>query len=367
MKLNKTLTALAIGASFGLSGQAFANGTASGTTIENTASLAYKVNTVPQEPARNSIDFKVATRVDFTLSTPDTISTKVTPGGENYVLEYTLTNTGNSTFDFSLAATQMTGGNVNTLTDNADMSAPVIHIDTNGNGDYDDGTDTVITYLDEIPADDTSPVTFFIVSDAPLTLQDKEVAGVSVTATVKSGGTASSEGAAITATPITDAFDRTAVQVVVANAASTVADAYEVASANVSVTKFITVINDPICASTQNDYRKAGGACVNDASYLPKAIPGATLEYSILVENDAAASASAKELVLTDDLNIDGSDTDPGNDLDIATISTPVVDVTNLATDNTTSNSISSGVLTVNFNEVAPGEDTTITFTIKLL
>lgn len=67
MKLNKTLTALAVGASFGLSGQAFAAGTEAGTVITNTASMTYTVGSTPiteSDDAKLTVD----TKVDLTFS-----------------------------------------------------------------------------------------------------------------------------------------------------------------------------------------------------------------------------------------------------------------------------------------------------------
>jgi hypothetical protein len=373
MKINKTLTALIAGASLGLSGQAFAaNGTDSGTLISNTASLKYTVNSVDQDDITNDATFLVATRVDFTLSTPDNTATTVTPGGTDYVLTYDITNEGNAPFDFSLSALNMTTGGttISGDIDNSDMASIGIFADTNGNGSYDSGTDLAITFLDEVAADDTAPVRFFIVADAPTTLTDKQIAGIDVTALVKAGGGASSEGSAITATAITDAFNPAIVQVVVANSTDTVTDTYLVGSAVISVAKTVTVISDPLCDNGLADYTVT--ACTNDASYIPKAIPGARVKYTVVVDNDALATSSATGLVLTDDLNIDGNDIDSGNDFDVATISAISVD-SNLAVDadvptaNDTDTSVTSGVVTATFSAIAPSEDVTISFTVDLL
>jgi hypothetical protein len=369
MKINKTLTALIAGAGLGLSGQAMAaNGTASGTLISNTASLDYTVGTVNQADITDSATFLVATRVDFTLSTPDNTPTTVTPGGSDYVLTYDVTNEGNATFDFSLAAVNMTTGGttISGELDDAEMASITIYADTNGDGSYNSGTDLVITYLDEIAADDTTPVRFFIVADAPAALTDKQIAGINVTADVKAGGLAATEGGLITATPLTTAFDNGNIQVVVANSTDTIADTYKVGSAIMSVAKTVTVISDPICDNGLLDYSVT--PCTNDASYIPKAIPGARVKYTVVVDNDASATASATDLVLTDDLNIDGNDVDAGIDFDILTISTIAVDVSNLVIDSDfTAPAAAAGIVTVTFDEIANGEDATISFTVDLL
>ena len=77
MKLNKTLIALAAGASFGLSGQVFAEGTIAGTDIENTVTLGYTVNTVPQTDLTQTATFKVDSRVEFTFTMDETETVKM--------------------------------------------------------------------------------------------------------------------------------------------------------------------------------------------------------------------------------------------------------------------------------------------------
>jgi hypothetical protein len=375
MKINKTLTALVAGASIGMSGQAFAaNGTASNTTISNEAVLTYKVGSIDQDPERNTADFIVATKVDFTVDIGHSSLLSVTPNSNDYVLTYTVTNDGNATFDFSLAATQISTGTDNfvvglgstTYSDNTSMDNVEIHID-DGDGVYEtDGSDPIADYLDEITADDTVDVTFFIVSDAPLTMTDDQIAGIDVTVTALEGGSASTKGSTITATPLTTAFDNTALQIVVANSGTALAGGYQAASAVLTVDKQVTVINDPICASADSDYRTS--ACTNDSGYLPKAIPGATLEYTIVIANDATASTSAVSLILTDDLNIDGTDTGAGDsdDIDVTTLSARTVDTSNL-TDIDFSDTTTAGIINIAFDEIHPDKSATITFTVELL
>ena len=65
MKLNKTLTALAVSASFGLSGQAFAIGTAADLDITNEVVLEFSVGSVTQTPQTNAATFKVDNKIDW--------------------------------------------------------------------------------------------------------------------------------------------------------------------------------------------------------------------------------------------------------------------------------------------------------------
>ena len=67
MKLNKTLTALAVSASFGLSGQAFAIGTAANLDISNEVTLQFYVGSVEQDQQTDVATFKVDNKIDLNL------------------------------------------------------------------------------------------------------------------------------------------------------------------------------------------------------------------------------------------------------------------------------------------------------------
>ena len=103
MKINKTLTALIAGASLGLSGQAMAAGTTSGTTISNTVSLGYSVSGISQNDVESPSTFKVDKKVDMTLIS-NTGAADTIPGA-TVTLAYTIKNTGNSSQDYKLAVT----------------------------------------------------------------------------------------------------------------------------------------------------------------------------------------------------------------------------------------------------------------------
>lgn len=100
MKLNKTLTALAVGASFGLSGQALANQSKAGTDITNSASLSYTVGqSTETNTETNDSTFRVDEKIDFLL-TPIKADSKVYPGlsadDEDRYYTFKVTNEGNS-------------------------------------------------------------------------------------------------------------------------------------------------------------------------------------------------------------------------------------------------------------------------------
>ena len=93
MKNNKTLAVLLVGASIGLSGQAFAAATTAGTVIENKVSLAYKVNTIQQAGLEANSSFTVDHKIDMEIV--DNSGTSTIIPGQSISYTYSLANSGN--------------------------------------------------------------------------------------------------------------------------------------------------------------------------------------------------------------------------------------------------------------------------------
>lgn len=274
---------------------AWASGTASGTTITNTVTVNYQVGGVSQTATGASNSFKVDRKVNVTVAESGGTATQVSPGATAQVTKFTVTNNSNATLDFALTAEQQSGGaGAFSGTDSYDATNVKIYVDTNGNGSYDAGTDQEVTYLDELAADASKTV--FVVSDIPLGLSTGAVATVSLKATGREGGTASSMGAALseTNTGSLNEVDPNFVDTVFADAAGTVdalgdgahsaKDDYTVLAAALTVVKTSKIISDPVNGTSN-----------------PKAIPGATIEYCISVAN-AAGSATASSVAISDPL-----------------------------------------------------------------
>ncbi len=269
---------------------AMAAGTAAGTTITNNVSVNYQVGGFSQTAVNASNNLVVDRKINLTVAETDSVTVTVSPAQTSAVTKFTVTNTSNATLDFALTAAQQTGGaGAHSNTDSFDVTNVKIYVDTNGNGSYDAGTDQQVTYLDELAADASKTV--FIVSDIPTGLSTGAVAAVTLTATAKEGGTAGSQGAAVTQTT---GANTAAMDTVFADgagatdaardAAFSAKDDYTVLAANLTVTKTSTVISDPVNSTTN-----------------PKAIPGATIEYCIIVSN-AAGSAQADTVAISDTL-----------------------------------------------------------------
>ncbi len=277
----------------GLTQMAMALGTPSGTSIDNSATLDYSVGGVSQtQIVSNTASFLVDNKVDLTVTTVDGAAVVVVPGSNAMVLTYLVTNTGNTVQDYSLTALPGVGTFYG-VTDNFDATNVQVYVDGNGNGVYDAGID-VQTYIDELAAD--AMVTVFVVADIPIDRVDSDGAIYDLIAQTAQGGTPGAQGADILnddnghispgGTPNDIPDDPATIQIVFADQAGSVdglldgrfssRDVYVVGSAILTILKSSAVINDPF----------------NGASN-PKAIPGATIRYTIDIANSGSTNADA--------------------------------------------------------------------------
>lgn len=271
---------------------ALAAGTAAGTTITNTVTVNYQVGGVSQTAITASNSFKVDRKVNVTVAEVGTTTTQVSPGQTAAVTTFTVTNLSNTVLDFALAAAQQSGGTAaHAGTDSFDATNVKVYVDSNANGTYDVGTDTEVSYLDELAADASKTV--FVVADIPLNLTTGNVAAVTLTATGREGAGSGSLGAALvetagadsTATVDTVFADGAGATDSSRDAAYSAKDDYTVFAAALTITKTTKVVSDPVNGATN-----------------PKAIPGATIEYCIVVAN-AAGGAAASSVAISDPLS----------------------------------------------------------------
>lgn len=288
MRLLASASVLAV-AALGAS-PALAAGTDAGTTVTNTVTLSYQVGGVNQNDVTANNSFTVDRKINLTVAEAGSATTTVSPGQQAAVTTFTVTNTANATLDFALSVTQLSGGTAaHGGTDNFDATSPTIYLDSNSNSTYDAGTDTQVTYLDEVAADESR--TLFVVSDIPLGRATNDVAGVVLTGTAREGGAGGSQGAAITET---SGANTAGVDTVFADAAGasdgnrdaahSAGDDYTVAAASLTVSKLSYVVSDPFNSTTN-----------------PKMIPGAVVEYCINVSN-ASGGAAATNVSISDSL-----------------------------------------------------------------
>ncbi len=269
--------ALAGLALLGLSGTALALGTAAGTSVNNLASVTFNVGGQVQPAVAGSVQFVVDNRVDLTAAANDAPPVYTAVGLTDQLLTFIVSNTGNAVQDYDLTAVADLPayfGNVRIFADNNDSGAL-------------DAGDT-LDYVDELAADGSRLV--FIVADIIGQPADSTDVVVTLTATTADGGTAATQGGntAETAGPNTAGVDvvfgdGAGVIDAVEDAIYTAANTVRIRNAALTVTKTVVVIDDPFNGTTD-----------------PKAIPGATLEYTISVENTGGAAALGA--VLTDNI-----------------------------------------------------------------
>jgi len=280
--------------SLGVAPQVFAVGsTPAGTPVENTASVTYKVDNIDQEAVvSNTAEFTVDRLVNMTLEENGSSYVSTVPGAVNQVTTYTLTNLSNAEIQFELQADN-SGGVV--FDDDKDGTNFRIFVD-DGTGFDPAGTPVTSVNLlgdTDFSASVSPQKTIYVVIDVPLDNSGTSIVNgdrieVELTATAKeAGGTTLSLGpdadgvnTVLGDDPLLAAGAGQYDGVVIAYGA------YEVGSASLTVDKSSEVISDPINGTTS-----------------PFAIPGAVLQYCIVVEN--LGSATATDLKVVDVLPIE--------------------------------------------------------------
>lgn len=284
-------------------------GTNAGQSIVNNASITFKVGGVDQTaPAPGNATFVVDRKVDVIV---DNISgDSAPPLATDKSLEFDVTNKTNDTMDFLLSLEQLSG-------DDFDATSSSIWVDTNGNGTLEltdpDGAgagtaDTQQAYINNLAEDATIKV--WIVSDIPDEgtdpgeVEDGDTSDIALIAQAADPtGSAGTPGAALVETAGAD--DPTVVDNVFADGDGTATvgpdtdgddvedgfhsdtGTYTVGAASVAVSKTMTVICENsasgVCDGTTPNYSATGEL---------KPIPGALIQYCILVSNTGGQAAT---------------------------------------------------------------------------
>lgn len=295
-KLRFTAAVSAMAVAAGVSTPAFADGTTAGTNINNTVTVEYRVGNVPQDSETAADTFQVDRKIDLTVAASDTVTTTVAPGQVNDdltdnppLVTFTVTNTSNAVLDFDLSVVNQGGGAApNGGTDNFDVTDLQIFVD-NGDGIFNPNDDTA-TFIEDLAEDAT--VRVFVVSDIPAAQVTGDISAVTLTATARE--TLAGIGTLGPVLSQDTGADTDGVETVFADtagdtdgnrdAAFSASDDFSIAAADITVRKISTVIEDPINGTTN-----------------PKAIPGATVEYCIVVGNAAAAGGAPATSVTIND------------------------------------------------------------------
>ena len=261
--------------------------TDAGSVVSNVATVTYEVGGVEQEdeandPATFTVDRVIL--IDVTAVADDDVA----PAATGQALEYTVTNDSNDTIDLVLAASNVGTG------DDFNANGLAIYLD-----DAVDGTQGTYDVEDDlIPANRLTNVaegttfTIFVVSSIPnsTVVDDEDTADVVLMATAYD--TAGEGGAIIVETGDGAPNDEDVEETVFGDPDGTFDDGlgdtddaedgrdsdtatYTVTTASITVAKSSAVISDPF----------------NGVSANAKAIPGAVIEYCILVTNSGGTQA----------------------------------------------------------------------------
>jgi uncharacterized repeat protein (TIGR01451 family) len=263
---------------------AFAEGIVAGQQVNNTATLTYATGGVQQPNAitSNQASFLVDRKINLTVAEVGGTATQTVGGALTQVTRFTVSNTSNAKIDILLSAVNQVGGAAPFGgTDSFDVTNIRYAIDTNNDGLYTAGTDTLVTFLDEVNPDTTTNL--LVLADIPAGTPNAGVAAIILTGTSAESGAVGTAGAATVETAGVDS--PTAVDTVWADGAGfndiardgkfSSRDQYTIVSAVVTLVKQANVISDPSNGTTN-----------------PKAIPGAVIEYCLIATNTGTVAAS---------------------------------------------------------------------------
>ena len=299
-------------------------GTAAGTTISNTATATYTdAGGNPASVPSNRVDIRVDEILDVTVVSSDPGDVATLPGTTNQVLTFTVTNTGNGSETFRLSPVNAIGG------DAFDPTTTSLVIDSNGNGVYDAGVDTIYNAgsNDPVLAPDTS-VRVFVLSTVPAAATNGQRGQTDLTATAITGsgtpGTAFAglgQGGGDAVVGTTTALGRDD-------------GFYIVNAATVAFVKSATVL-DPF-----------GGS---------KPVPGAIITYTLVAT--VSGSGSLANLAAGDPIPASTTYV-PGS---ITSQATPITDLTDAD-----AGEFAASRVSVRFGTVPGGQTRTITFKVKI-
>lgn len=303
-----------------------------GDTISNIATITYDVGGAAQTPIESSPTgnttpgvgngastvFVEDRLVNFTVTNVDVGLIETGAGSTAQMTTFSIasisagatTTDSNGELDFRLTAVNRANTTADPFggpdNDNFDTTGLTVIVDANANDVYDAGVDTA-NFIDQLAPGDS--VTVFVLGDIPAGQADGDVAVVSLVATAAEALTATdgtgvldtgnlgADLVANTGADVVGQIDNTFIDAagdVATDGASpdntgdgfhSDSGGYVVNLANLTVTKTSAVIDDPV------------NGAVN-----PKAIPGATIEYTVTIANGAGAG-TADNVTITDDLN----------------------------------------------------------------
>jgi uncharacterized repeat protein (TIGR01451 family) len=162
---------------------ALAAGTPAGTNITNVATATYELPGGGETSVdSNVVTLKVDELLDVSVAWGDPADVATSAGAAGQLLKFTVTNGGNGTESFTLATVGNGGG------DDFDPTVTAIILDSNANGAFDAGVDTVyVPGANDPQLDPDESRTVFVLSTIPMLAGDGHRGRVDLTAVAKTG------------------------------------------------------------------------------------------------------------------------------------------------------------------------------------
>jgi uncharacterized repeat protein (TIGR01451 family) len=183
LRKNAALAAFGAVSTGVLAGPALAAGTPAGTSITNVATATYELPSGGETSIdSNVVTLKVDELLDVSVAWADPADVAASAGAAGQRLKFTVTNGGNGAEAFALATVATGGG------DDFDPSVTSIVLDSNGNGAYDAGVDTVYASGSNDPElDPDESITVFVLSTIPASAGDGHRGRIDLTAVARTG------------------------------------------------------------------------------------------------------------------------------------------------------------------------------------
>ena len=261
---------------------AMAEGTEAGTEIVNTVSVGYSVGGVAQTAVGDSDTFYVDRKVNVVVAAVGT-SPNVANGETSIVREFSVENLSNAAMGYALSVSQEAGAAFA-------ISNVVIFIDADDDDVVDSGE--AVTYIDSLDPDELQYVK--VMFDVPTGITNGTATDIILTANAVEPGSSGATEVVDSAGANTAGTGPTDIETVLADGSGetdsdnqgdhSAKHTVTVDAASVSVAKTSTVISDPVNGTSS-----------------PMAIPGAVVEYCIVVSN--ASGATATDIAVSDDFS----------------------------------------------------------------
>ena len=264
-----------------LASQVQAAGTLAGTPIENTASASYDDGGTTITVDSNTVSLIVDEILDIVVTSADPGDVTVRPGEADAILSFSVTNGGNGPEAVVLTI------DPNVTGDDFDPDAVTLFIDTDGNGSYDAGTDTLYDAGAPPVLNPDETITVFILGDIPAGAADGDRSETELTGTAATG---SGTPGTVFAGQGEGGGDA-----VVGSTGATDSDSgfYAVLDADIDLTKTATIL-DPFGGATQ--------------------VPGSVITYRLTAET--TGSGTLGNVVITDAIPDDTTYVDESITLD---------------------------------------------------